>query len=156
MKMRNIKCYLAGAVLALVAASGCNSAEVVEPNSWYSENFEVLEDDWQMIGRPNTDGTFYSYTFDKVPLNVSYYKGIVSAYIYVTTETGQEKQMPLPSVNYYLVPPQSPSDPPYYYSVKYDYAIGDDGTIEFLAYVSDYWTEEFHPGTLTFRVAIIW
>ena len=154
MKMRNIKCYLAGAVLALVAASGCNSAEVVEPNSWYSENFEVLATSWRRVGDPNAEGSFFKFTFDKVPLGVSYYNGIVSVYNYVTdVETGQEKQMQLPSVDYCLEPG---SNPPYYYSVKYDYAICNDGTIDFLIHVSDYFTEAFPLQTLKFRVAIIW
>jgi hypothetical protein len=152
MKMRNIKCYLAGLVVVLTAASGCQ--DVVEQNNWYTQEFVVNAGDWQLVGQPNGNGSYFRYTFDKLPLDVSYHDGIVSVYNYVTDETtGKEKQLQLPSLDFVLEPD---SNPEYYYSVKYDYAISNDGTIDFMIYVSDYFTEGFPLPTLRFRVVIVW
>ncbi|MDR2467136.1 MAG: hypothetical protein LBD35_07070 [Prevotellaceae bacterium] len=152
--MRNIKCYLAGiaVALAIAATSGCQ--DVVEGNNWYTEHFVVNSTDWELLGEPNEAGSYFKFTFDKIPLDVSYSGGMVSVYNYITDrETGKEKQVQLPSEDYIL---EFGANAEYYYSVKYDYAIGQDGTIDFIIYVSDYITEGLPLPTMRYRVVIVW
>jgi len=143
--------FTAIAVLAIMMFSSCTEekyypADVYE-ETWYYDNFEILGRDWKLVGEAGTRGSYFEYIFDKVPLEVSYEIGIVTAYMYFDYKTAFEVQTPLPCKELYSAPN---------YDIIYTYDVKDDGTIAFKAYISNDRTDVYKPGTKYFRVAIIW
>lgn len=150
--MKGLK-FIAVAIVLLTAFTACNDDNVYE-EKWYVQDFEVVSSDWRLVGQPGEVGSYYEYVFDKVPLEVSYYQGIVTAYMYFNYKGNNEVQTPLPYTEYYVE--TNTANEEVNYSIQYSYDVMADGRIAFRAIVSDYYTQYFNPGTQYFRVAIIW
>lgn len=140
--------------IALITLSACEEDNTYEER-WYVDNFEVKSSDWTLIGDPNDVYSYYECVYTGIPLNVSYYKGIVTAYMYFDFDTKYEVQTPLPYTEY-IIETDKKTGEEIRYEVQYSYDVKDDNSIAFKAYVSDYYTGYFNPGTQYFRVAIIW
>jgi hypothetical protein len=137
------------AIFAIITVS-CQIDDTPDTN-WYTENLEVKERDWKLKGGEfNEIGSYYECVFYNVP----YVDGVISVYMYNDFGTSAEVQIPLPYTVYGVEDAGDGSE--IYYSIQYSYDIAVDGTIAFKVYVSDYMTGLFHPGTETFRVAIVW
>jgi len=141
--------HIALLCIALAIISSCTDEHYtnVYEEDWFVDEFEVSNNHWNPVGGQNP---YFEYVFDKIPLEVSYYKGIVTAYIYFDYKTQKEIQTPLPYTEYRY---DSAND--VYYAVQYSYDVKADGTIAFKVHVSDYYLDGFNPGTQYFRVAII-
>lgn len=141
-------------LITLFAATSCEVNDVYE-EEWYVEEFKIFNSDWQLVGTPDEIGSYYEYVFYQVPLEVSYHKGVVTAYLFFNYGTKDEVQVPLPYTEY-MVDIDPNTNQEIHYSIQYSYDVKADGSIAFKAYVSDYYTKLFNPGTQHFRVAIIW
>jgi hypothetical protein len=140
--MKTIK-FIAIAIFSLVAVSSCTKEEA----NWYVENFEVKARDWVPVGIAGLPGFHYEVVFNKVPLEVAYHDGIVTAYLYQSVDN-VEVQTPLPFTYY------EKSDRGELYSILYTYDVASDGSIAFKMYPNDFL--EIPPEDEYFRVAIIW
>lgn len=140
-------------IITLVTLSACN--EDIYEEQWFVDDFEIKGSHWQLVGDPDEIGSYYEYIFDRIPLNVSYYDGIVTAYIYFDYDSKYEVQTPLPYTEYHVATDPNTGQE-IKYSIQYSYDVKADGTVAFKAHVSDYYTSLFNPGTQYFRVAIIW
>lgn len=146
-------------IFILIAASSCTKEYYEEyyndvyEESWHVKEFEILSNHWKLVGEPDQIGSYYEYIFDKVPLEVSYYDGVVTAYIFFDYKSKNETQTPLPYTEYLI---DATSGEEINYSVQYSYYVKANGTIAFTAHVSDYYTSLFNPGTQYFRLAIVW
>ena len=140
--MKKLK-FIAIAIISLVAFSSCTEEN---PEEWYVENFEILSENWELIGRPDEVGSYYQYIFDKIPLNVSFHDGIITAYLYLDNGV----QTPLPYIESAL---NSVNE---LYTLRFSYDIATDNTIAFKVHVNDDWTGRIRPGTERFRLAMIW
>ena len=147
--MKTLK-HIALLFITLATLTAC---EDYYEETLYSDDFEVRSNHWQLIGDPNEVGSYYEYVHTGVPLNTSYYEGVVTAYLYLDYGTKYEVQTPLPYTEYIV---EKINGKEFHYSIHYTYDVKADNTIAFKAYVSDYYTGDFNPGTQYFRVAIIW
>lgn len=144
-------------IIALLTISSCTTDEYyndVYEETWHVEDLTVLGSHWNLVGNPNDIGSYYEYVFDGVPLDVSYYQGVVTAYMYFGYKTPNEIQTPLPYTEYKHYINGDGEDA--YYSIQYSYDVKANGTISFKIYVSDYFTGDFTPSTQDFRIAIVW
>lgn len=140
--------------MALVTITSCTTDDDIYEETWFVKDFEIQSNHWRLVGDLNDIDSYYEYIFDKIPLNVSYYDGIVTAYMYFGFNTPGAVQTPLPYTEYKVA--YDANDNEIYYSIQYSYDVKADGTIAFKAHISDYYTGDFNPGTQYFRVAIIW
>lgn len=143
--------HIALLFITLATLTACEENTYEE--TLYTRDFEVKSNHWQLIGEPNDVYSYYEYVYSGVPLDISYYKGIVTAYLYFDYGSKYEVQTPLPYTEYIV---EEINGKEVHYSIQYTYDVKADNTIAFKAYVSDYYTNDFNPGTQTFRVAIIW
>lgn len=142
-------------IIALITISSCTEEKYypsdVYQESWYVDEFQVMNNHWRLVGNPGEINSYYQYEYSGLPLSESYYKGVVTAYLYFGYETSNEAQTPLPYTEY-----KYDADADEYYSIQYTYDVKPNGQIIFYAYVSDFYTNLFEPGTQTFRVAIVY
>lgn len=152
--MKTLK-HIALLLLTLVTLSSCeeNDDNLYQEN-WFAKDFEIRSSDWKLVGEPNDIYSYYECVVSGIPLNTSYYDGIVTAYMYFDYDSKYEVQAPLPYTEYIVETNAGGEE--VNYSIQYSYDVKSDNTIAFKAYVSDYYTGYFHPGTQYFRVAIIW
>jgi hypothetical protein len=143
--MKTIK-FFAIVIIALLTLNSCVTEKYYPENNWYVENFEVRARDWTPVGAVGSPGFHYEFVFDQVPLEVAYYDGIVTAYLYQTVD-GAEVQTPLPFTYY-------EQESNVEYSIFYTYDVARDGSIAFKMYPSDFL--EIVLLDESFRVAIIW
>jgi hypothetical protein len=144
--MKTVK-FIAIAIFSLVTVSSCTIKEYYPNENWYSEDFEVRAGDWKKVGVGTSD-FHYEFVFDRVPLDIAYKKGVVTAYLYLNRGTANETQAPLPHT-FYLE-----EEDGYLYSVQYTYDIASDNTIAFKIYVSDF--VDIDLANEYFKVAITW
>lgn len=148
--------FFAASLFFLTALTACTVEEYYtdDKEEWYLEDFTIKSYDWTLVNGKNQIGSYFEYVFDKIPLDDSYYDGIVTAYTYKKYGTRDEEQVPLPYTEYHVDTNEWGDD--IYYSVQYSYDVRKDGTISFKIYISDYFTGDFYPDTRPFRVAIVW
>ncbi|NDV63797.1 hypothetical protein [Bacteroides sp. 224] len=147
------------ALLSLMTLNSCSDdvyyeSEPVYQETWYVEDFRITPNMWKLVGEPGEIGSYYRCVIGGLPLKDSYYDGVVTAYIYFDYDTPDEVQTPLPFTEYFIGRNSKNEEVPY--SIQYSYDVAANGTIAFKAYVSDYYTDLFRPGTEDFRVAIVW
>lgn len=147
--------HIALLFITLATLSACEDNNDIYEENWYHDDFEIRSNEWQLVGNPNEIYSYYECIYDGIPLRDSYYNGVVTAYMYFDFGTKYEVQTPLPYTEY-IVEKDKNTGEEIRYSIQYSYDVKPDGTIAFKAYVSDYYTGLFNPGTQHFRVAIIW
>lgn len=145
--------HIALLFIALITVSSCDNDDIYE-ETWFVKDFEVKSNHWELIGRPDQEGSYYQYVFNGIPGGVPYYDGITTAYLYFGFGTSSEVQTPLPYTEYLIGDDGNGNE--VFYSIQYSYDVKADGTIAFKAHVSDYYTASINPGTQVFRVAIVW
>jgi hypothetical protein len=148
--MNTIK-LIAFAIFAVITLNSCTDGGLSEnPERWHVEDLTVLSESWVLKGNPDELGSYYEYVFDNFP----YVNGIMSVFMFQDPGTDKEIQLPLPHTDFFVDVASDESE--YHYSIQYSYDVAVDGSIALKVFRSDYRTNWFRPGTILFRVAVIY
>lgn len=117
-----------------------------ETQNW--DSYTITVDDWQLVGNPNEDNSFYRCYYDDEYLNQFIFdKGSVMVYIYLQEPDGTITQSPLPYVTHHVEGNNSWTE-----TISYDFAVGSLG---FYITYSDFITAT-PPKPCKFRVVMHW
>ena len=115
--------------------------------------YEVNESSWELVGEKNTPGSYYIYGFDEPFLTSSIYEyGTIVGYMFYY-ENSKEYQTALPFTYYDMDITDDGVEFPFSVQYMCDFA---PRKIYFKVVYSDFYTAEYKPGTITFRVMYIW
>ena len=118
----------------------------------YSRTIQVGVNDWRLVGVADEIGSYYQAVYNNVVPHDVFERGIIVVYLALPKDGNVEVFTPLPHTVYGITRDQHGNE--FQYSILYTYDVGDDGSIAFKMYVSDYFTSTIGLSSQTFFVTM--